>query len=255
MNDKIAIILTTLYRDDCLYKTIESIQKVWQNNWRLIILDQDATEQKAKDFWAYNYYSLPNKCGLSYARNFGVQKANEYECKYTIITADSIRFTESMNKTNILLPYLKIYDLIGLHMIDRIEWEGNLELVPDLKFKIYPIDKNPSNNLYVENNQKFNLWPCEIVRNFFIAKTKSLLQVKWDENLLLCEHEDWFYRYKQSNFKVACTKLCSGHYKPSTSDVRYKVLRTSTFEESRILLRKKYNLISWVEYVKPKEPK
>jgi glycosyltransferase involved in cell wall biosynthesis len=253
MNNKIAIILTTLYRDDCLYKTIDSIKNVWQDNWKLIILDQDATKQKEEDFWNYNYYSLPNQCGLSYARNFGVQKAHEHYCKYSIITADSIQFTDSMKQISILLPYLSRYSLIGLNMINRAEWECDLELIPNLKFKLYPIDKHPWKSLYIEDGKMLNLWPCDITRNFFIASTESLLKSPWDNNLLLCEHEDWFYRYKQSGFKVVCTRLCSGHYKPDTSDVRYRVLRLKTFEESRILLRKKYNLSSWVEYVKPKE--
>ena len=43
---------------------------------------------------------------------------------------------------------------------------------------------------------------CDIVNNFFLARTKALLEHPWDERLKLAEHWDYFWTHKGS-LKVA----------------------------------------------------
>ena len=91
------------------------------------------------------------------------------------------------------------------------------------------------------------VWRCDICRNFFLAKTETLLRVKWDEDLKLCEHEDFFWRYKQAGYKVYWTGDISGKYidfKPP----EYVKMRTRMYTVFRKVLQKKYGIRGWVIY-------
>lgn len=46
------------------------------------------------------------------------------------------------------------------------------------------------------------LYSCDYVMNFFIAKTKTVQALKWDEELKILEHLEFFYRAKQQGLKV-----------------------------------------------------
>ena len=106
MDRKIGIILTTFLRDDLMYRIVDSIIKNWKKEYVLFIGNQSYTsdEQKLKGFSDFclhlndpahlasnkiQYYNLPYDCGLSYARNYLVQKAHEAGCQYIFLTADS----------------------------------------------------------------------------------------------------------------------------------------------------------------------
>ena len=62
-----------------------------------------------------------------------------------------------------------------------------------------------------------------------------------------CEHEDFFYRFKEAGKKVGWTQFCSGNYvdeKPS----EYKRYRDRMYSEFRNILQKKYNITGWISY-------
>jgi hypothetical protein len=92
------------------------------------------------------------------------------------------------------------------------------------------------------------VWDCSIVRNYWIAKTESLIQVPYDEQLIMCEHEDFFYRVKQQGLIVGCTNLCSGTYNKGENTPEYDKIRETNFRIGKERLLKKYNLKSWVSY-------
>lgn len=43
----------------------------------------------------------------------------------------------------------------------------------------------------------------DVVANFFIAKTEKIRALRWDGDLKLGEHQDFFLRAKQAGLKVA----------------------------------------------------
>ena len=45
--NKIGIIITTFLRNELLEKSVKSVLNNWQNNWELIIVDQNKTSQIA----------------------------------------------------------------------------------------------------------------------------------------------------------------------------------------------------------------
>lgn len=249
---KVAIILTSFLRPELLERSLNSILAVWQENWEIIIIDQSRENSLDPhlNYFNLHYYQVPFNSGLSYARNYGVQKAHELGCEYCVTSADSILFDENMNTLNYFLKYINHspefnIDLIGLNLNNRIEWEAWMELIEGQYFQFNFIDKN---NL---NKEQGIIWKCDIVRNFFLAKTESLLKVGWDNNFRACEHEDFFWRYKQAGYKVGCTKVCSGTYigEESKKAGEYAELRRKNFNEGLRYLKDKYKIKGWVKYL------
>ena len=94
----------------------------------------------------------------------------------------------------------------------------------------------------------FNVWDCSIVRNFWIAKTEALIKVPYDEQLIMCEHEDWFWRVKQQGFVCGCTNACTGTYNKCENTPEYDKIRANNFRIGQQRLKDKYNLKTWVTY-------
>jgi glycosyltransferase involved in cell wall biosynthesis len=256
--EKIAILIPTILRDDILMETLNSILDVYQENWIILIADQNNIEDYSLEkqiFYrtacseAHHFnpskdriqvVPLPFNCGLSYSRNKLVEKAKELGINYCLISADSIKFTESMKKVNGFIEILQKYpiDLIGLNLLGRnIGWEAKLDLKDS--FILDFIDKTEDKTIH----------SCDIVRNFFLASTESLLKTQWDKNLILGEHEDFFWRYKQGAFKVGWTHLCSGEY-IGKKEGEYLKLRTKNMKIGKERLKEKYpQLKKWVTYI------
>ena len=261
MNDKkIAIILTSIERPLSLHRCLESIVKVWDSSWCLMIGLQDDYDSKSFEVVAeiirlnpekeIRLYDLEYDCGISQARNELIQKVSLWGIPFTILTADSIAFDESMKDVNYLFPCLEPYTLIGLSLQNRIGWEASLELIdiPERVFQLDFITKFPKDYVWNVGDKVFNVWDCSIVRNFWIAKTETLVQVPYDEQLIMAEHEDFFWRAKQQGFVVGCTNLCSGTYNKSENTPEYDKIRATNFRIGMQRLINKYSLKRWVCY-------
>ena len=260
MDKRIAIILTSIERPQALKKSVESIIAVWQENWVLFIGLQDGIDSASwtiivelmrlhadKDI---RLYDLEYDCGISVVRNELIQKVSLWGIPYTLLTADSITFDESMKDINYLFPCLEPYTLIGLSLQNRIGWEASLELIdiPERVFQLDFITKFPKDYVWNVGDKVFNVWDCSIVRNFWIAKTEALVQVPYDEQLIMAEHEDFFWRAKQQGFIVGCTNLCSGTYNKSENTSEYDKIRANNFRIGKQRLQDKYNILNWVSY-------
>jgi glycosyltransferase involved in cell wall biosynthesis len=51
-------------------------------------------------------------------------------------------------------------------------------------------------------------WEVDMVNNFFIARTAALRRVRWDDRLVVGEHEDFFLRAKDARLRIA---YCRGY--------------------------------------------
>lgn len=265
--DKIGIILTSIERPLALKKSVESIIAQWQENWVLFIGDQNEYHSESTAIILniihdnpdkeIQHYKLEYNCGISKARNELIHKASLWGCEYVLLTADSIIFDNSMPDIAYLEPCFQkserkewsYYDLIGLDLCNRIGWEAKLNLIPGQSFELDFIEKNPGEKAWLVGDNIFDVWSCDIVRNFWIAKTDSLMKVMYDDSLIMCEHEDFFWRAKLQGLIVGCTNLCSGTYLKTESNETYKKVREENFRKGQQILLKKYNLKKWVSYV------
>lgn len=253
----IGIIITTFLRDDLLFKSIQSILDNWNQEFKIIIIDQGNTGNIQKHNFidknnlSSNYHIVPFNFGLSYCRNYGVQKAKELGCEYCFIGSDSFLFNESLKQLKAII-YAKEYDnynLVGFELIPSVcGWEAKLNLIENKYFELDFIDKSSQQDINkLRSHSPISLWNIDICRNIFIADTGSLLKTQWDNNLKLGEHEDFFWRYKQNGYKCAWTNALYAN-KMTDRPNEYKQLRRTNFNEGLIYLRKKYNITNWVEY-------
>lgn len=260
MDKRIGIILTSIERPQALKKSVESILAQWQEDWVLFIGLQD--ERSSESFSIMDrliqenpdkeirLYELEYDCGISVARNELIQKVSLWGIPYTLLTADSITFDETVKDINYLFPCLEPYTLIGLSLQNRIGWEASLVLIenPERTFQLDFITKFPKDFVWNVGDKVFNVWDCDITRNFWIAKTEALVQVPYDEQLIMAEHEDFFWRAKQQGFVVGCTNICSGTYNKIENTPEYDKIRATNFRIGMQRLINKYSLKHWVCY-------
>lgn len=252
--NKIAILIPTILKDDILMETLNSIIDNWSDDFGVLIGDQNDMSNYSEEkilFYksacafahtmmpgdCFKVVQLPFDCGLSYARNKLVEIAHGLGIKYCVISADSIKFTESMKQLGELTRLLNTIDLLGFELKNRIGWEAKLDLKDS--FILDFIKKTEEDNVYYD---------CDIVRNFFLATTESLLKVKWDDTLKMAEHEDFFWRYKKAGYKVGWTDCCEGEYVPCVKN-DYKQLRNKNMRMGKELVKKKWGLTSMVKYI------
>jgi hypothetical protein len=243
--NNIAIIVTTFLRDELLYKTIQNIEEFMPDNCSILIGDQNWTPEKHSNFFNpylhIVYKQLPYDCGLSYARNFLVQKAYDMGFEYVLLSADSIQFNQKYNFT----PYIDFLEkeskrgIIGFELNgSKCCWEFNLELTSQ------GIKLNSSKESITENNIIYKR--VDICRNIFLAKTKTLLNL-WDNEMKLAEHELAFIEYKKRGHEVYWTDNISFNKAKEENSTNYDISR-KRFVEYKELLKKKLNISGWVIY-------
>jgi hypothetical protein len=248
MMNSISFLITTFLRDSLLYKSVQSLIDNYFEGMNIVIIDQ-GNPSKEKTEWMY---TLPNYCyyftikfdsGLSAGRNMGVAISKEFGCEYTFIASDSFLFNESIKKTPSVIHLLDTYGLVGFSLKNSTcRWEGKLNLIESKCFEIDFCD--PNNPI---DFPPFKILECEIMRNFFIARTDILLTTKWDENLLLGEHEDEFYRLKLQGVKCCWTKDIFAE-KMNDNPPEYLKYRKQNFNEGIKKLLQKYQITSWISY-------
>ena len=243
--DKIAIIITTFLRDNLLYKTIQTIMNNLPEKCIILIGDQNPTEQKLHQYSLKNiyYYGLPYDCGLSFSRNYLVEKAACLGIDYVLISADSIPFNKKYD-FNPIIEFLKQnenYGLVGLSD-NSLPWNVDMKLIPGAHWALDIPRKSP---LFYQDS-KFQ--PCDMVGNFFLAKTECLLENKWKNELKLCEHESFFYDLSLTKWKVFYTDYIVAQHIIAHTEPLYDSYRKRIYGEFRTKLQEIYGIKGWVTY-------
>lgn len=245
MTNTIAILDTTFLRNELAFKTIQSIQPSLSEDVILLIGDQNKKENiiNQNPNWHYTYhYNLPFDCGLSYGRNFLVDKAYKLGCKYCLITADSILFTDKYDFNPIIetMEYKNI-GLVGLELKNRVYWNCDISLIEKEHFLL----DAPKREQWICDGIIYQ--PCDVVKNFFIAKTETLMDIQWDKNLKLAEHEDFFWRYSRK-YKVYFTDYINATYIGDKYKKGEYAQYRSRIGKFRQLAKEKYNLSGYWVY-------
>jgi len=247
-NYKIAILITTFLRDSLLYKTIQTVVDNYPENCIVLIGDQGYSSQEkleAIDYYQSQipllYFQLPFDCGLSAARNFLINKANEMNIPYIFMGADSIQFIQSYN----FQPFIEFLKqdtkkgIVGFELKNsKCPWEFLMELTSNGIKMI-------SSNDYVEEKQ-IKYKKVDICRNVFIAKTNTMIKL-YDEEMKLCEHELAFLEYKKRGYSVYWTdSIIFKKVSTNTSD-EYQIYR-KRLQDYQKLFKQKLNVSGWVNY-------
>lgn len=249
---KTAIIYTTFLRDKLMYRTTQSIVDNYTKDCILLIADQGYQSDKkiAHYDWLKSQipceiYYLPFDCGAYTARNYLIRIANEKKIPYSLITADSIEFTQTYD----FQPFIDFLEqdkntaLVGFELENsKCAWEYLMELTPEgFKFSY-------SNEWTETENIKY--LKIDICRNIYLAKTSVLLNCPYDESLKLGGHELNFWNLKQKGYKCYWTN----HYtflRNSDKFPEYEIYR-KRLGEFRKKMKQKLGITGWVIYPKNK---
>lgn len=248
MDSKIAILYTSFLRDELMAVTVKSITKNMPDNAVLLIADQNPSVEKFSQYHSeqVRYFSVPYDFGLSASRNFLVDEAIKLKCKHCLLTADSIQFTAKYDLT----PYINSLNamteigLIGFGLKGRQAWEMKMELKSD------GFHMSPSTEQITFDDINFTV--CDTVKNFFLAKTATLTDIRWDSELKLCEHEDFMLRLKLAGYKVLFSGKIEAEYINAKPE-EYAKLRNRLYAEFAEKLKRKYGIKSnsgWIKYDK-----
>jgi len=238
MSNKIAICLTTFMNNSQAEKVIDSIQPQLSNNCILLVADQNKPEErlKNKEKWKYTFiYYLPFDCGLSFTRNFLVLESKSLNLDFCFITSDNIYFTQQYDFQRVI-DFMLSDSNIGIVGFDiHYFWMYNLAIEDNAWIRISVNEQTSYNNI---TYRKFDLIP-----NFFLAKTNCLLENKWDNELKMSEHLDFFWRIKiNTNWKVYYTDFIKAKRIPCREGEYAKYRKRHLTNEFRSLAWKKYGL-------------
>jgi hypothetical protein len=198
-------IITTFNRKKQLLKLIESIKKF--SPMPIIVVD-NGKGQKLK-IEGLEYYKVPFDAGLSYSRNFALDKVLT---KYFLLLDDDFEFTKETKIKNFKSILEKGFDLVG-GKVEGLEYHGLIELEGETL-------------RYLKNERGFlNNYPIyDMVLNFFMAKTKKIKEIRWDNDLKLAEHTDFFFRAKNYGLKIT--------YEQSVK-IKHNQIRTGEYAKFR----------------------
>jgi len=214
----IAVVMTTFLRDDIMLKCLPSYDKY---PLRIYLLDQGTSTPNKEKF--YNIYRKKDHIieysdfdiGLSAARNKLLDKVKE---PYILLTEDDIELiTDPIKLTYKLLENDNLGIIGGMPITMPSGKEEHYEFELELKDKI----------LYYKKTGKY-----DIVENFFVAKREVFDDIRYDENLKLCEHSDFFIRLKQLNkWTVDRTDELRGYHYPMRTEEYKKYRGRGEFEK------------------------
>ena len=198
MRDLTALIVS-FYRYEYLEKCVSSLRENYPDI--NILIGNNGPEDKRKEELAekYNakYIQLPFDCGITGGRN---KLVKEIDTKYTLVGDDDFFYTPETNLEGMyeVIKEYPEYDLIGGRILENgklRDYQGVFD---------FSIPKQIICNKLKYDSDSPIPQPCDVVFNFFIAKTDTLKAVQWDEQIKVAyEHSAYFIDYVKAGNKVA----------------------------------------------------
>lgn len=246
----VSVLIKTFNRRKSLIRLLHSLEKL---NCLLPVLIADDSKAPYRDEILsrfpkldIQYHVLPFDSGLSEGRNVLLKHT---KTRYFLLCDDDFRFDNKIKIPDVLsaIENNKL-DIAGGILFNHITVIGikrffSVMLNPRTAFHYIlniPSVSRYSGNFFVQNgsciltvsNKKSSspVHICDVVNNFFIARTDSILKVNgWDERFKVGEHEDFFYRAKLNGLSVALAEDLSAHHYPGARK-KYLAFRERAFE-------------------------
>ena len=183
----LSVIIKTFERPESLRQTVESVQKHLPDVPILIADDS----RKPQVVPGATVFPMPFDSGLSAGRNLLLSKV---ETKFFLLLDDDWLLTDSCRIPS-MVEYLLLHqldivagDLFWSKRNCRVPYNGMLERTDDGYLR------------WINGHHKKlgELFIYDIVDNFFVGRTASVSKVLWDEDLKVGEHEDFFFRAKET---------------------------------------------------------
>jgi len=232
---KVDFIITTFNRYDCLDVLLKSIKNFYPKA-SVIIADNGEYNNMFYARWKEKLDIKPLRLdydsGLSYCRNKAVQKSDK---DYIVLLDDDFIFTEETKLEKfykVMLSDRKIGVVGGMCLENGVEvhYECNLRLKDGV------FEQLPDGNKWTDING-VKAKPTQCVLNFGLFRKEMLETWKWDNDLILSEHSDFFLRLSKSDWKVIYTpEVKILHTRTRTDD--YKKFRDRGIEYKKVFFKK-----------------
>lgn len=185
LNENVTILIKSFMREECVVRLVESIRRRYKFI-KIIVVDDSNLKMNFEFDENIKTYNIPFDSGLSAGRNYGV---NKIDTPYFILLDDDFIFTE---RTDLI----KWFDIMKKSNLDLLGGDVILDNKRTLFFG--NLIRNGTTLIYDSKTyfQCEDYKTCDIVLNFFIAKTKKIRECPWNEDLKLAEHTAYFLHYK-----------------------------------------------------------
>jgi len=186
------LLVKTLERPAALRRLLESIQ-AHDLPWPVLVGDDSQDHAAARDvcreFPAVRLLEMDHDIGLSAGRNALVDAA---ETPFVVVLDDDFILFPTTNLDHLVAyPRSGVCDIAGgtvYHNGQITHYEGTLRLDPP--------------RLYMAAVKATTPTRVDITYNFLAADRLALQQVRWNDELKLCEHQDFFLRAQRAGLKV-----------------------------------------------------
>lgn len=226
----ITFIIKTFERHDKIENLLKSI-KYYYPDIPIIITD-DSYNPIPITGDNIEWYALPFDSGLSAGRNFMVDKV---KTKYFLLLDDDFVFSNETVIEN-------FYNILENSDIDIIG--GNVKNLDGKLLTFNGILSLGNDNILRYKKDYYELFDnyvtCDMVLNFFLAKTETIFHYNWDVRQKLAEHTAFFWCNK-GNIKVAYTDTVLILHDPERTDNynEYRLRSKAMFDEW--MIRNKIN--------------
>jgi len=185
----LTIIIKTFLRPDALTMLLESIWEMYPDV-KIYVADDSGTSQIRTD--VDKYFILPFDTGLSFGRNYLLDRV---DTKYFMLLDDDTIFTKN---THLEWPLRVLDDHSDIDLVSG-------RYYPNLFYGKQIIE----NNIFIRDmkvtNGLIDGFPTyDFTANFFLARTETVSKIRWDDELLIQEHMDFFWRARGI---INCTHL------------------------------------------------
>jgi len=204
---EITFAIKTFKRPTAVGRLIQSILHYYPEANILVVDDSgdECNKEIKQAFPSPIWITKELDIGLSQGRNI---LSKHTTTPYIVLMDDDYIFHQDLNikqafqklkDLNLDLLAGTVSDMIGEEFTPR-NYHGTLEKKKDILFVTRPGTHGDWDN---------EVMKIDFAMNWFIAKTETLRDIIWNNNLKICEHLEWYFRYSQ---KYKCGKLKLPHF-------------------------------------------
>jgi hypothetical protein len=242
MLSDVSIVITAGSRPGYLKKALQGI-RLNLPECTVIVVNDDGCERTPGGFLDTDviWREMPKDTFLTRKRNAGVELACT---KYTLLAADDFEFDIESRATVIrmteILNQYTLPDAIAGSFNNK-NYQGSFVVKEGEYIKEVALDTATAMPLA---SGRTKLWKVEIAVNFFLARTKALRDVPWDETMgpIGGEHADWYLDMKAANKVIAWTPGLNINEQPkdvSKEHPDYGWMRKRCWDGHALMLKKR----------------
>ena len=189
--------IKTLLRPDSLKKLLTSIQTYYPGI-NIVVVDDgktpSLTDAEASQYPNLNYLKVAFDVGIGGGRNIMI---DAIETPYTVYLDDDFVFNDSTDLTKFReILEQDVADIVGGGCTEKgrtRRYHGKLVIEGDV---LHYVSGNLGEGHVLSQitNEKISYEHVDILLQFFMGKTAVLKKLKWDSELKICTHTEFFIR-------------------------------------------------------------